>query len=689
MEQPELQEDQAPEADQPIAPDQFIAMVTQSENLAAEMDDHELELIGRDAVDDFDLDKESMSDWLEKMEKAIDLANLVKEEKTYPFKSASNIKYPLVTSAALQFNARAYPAIVSPTDLVKTKIWGGDPQGIKAAKGKRASSYMSWQLLSEVEEWDQETDKLLVQLPIVGDMFRRVWHDGERARCKLIDPGKFVVNIKAQNISDAPRCSEELSLYPHEIKERITDGRFVDFEYDEDSDDDQAAQDFIEMHTRLDLDKDGYREPYIVVVHRERQTVVRLVADFEPEDVRFKTETKPVPAMVQTETGMVETVQMQEVPTGIKEIRRNTYFVHYQFMPGMGEGMLGTGLGILLGDISAAVNSSINMMMDAGHYASLGGGFIGSEFRIKGGNKRMRPGEYMMVSATGDDIRKGLIDRTFPGPDTVMFQMLGLLMEAGKEISSTKDIMTGDAGSKTMTATATMALIEQGMKVFTAAYKRIFRSLKREFKMFAVINATTLDPEKYSAFHDEPANPQEDFDLTGMDIEPVADPNAVTKTQEMARAQLLMEMSQQGLVNPQVAALRILEAASIDDVEELLPQPDPMQEQMTMMGMAAAEADLTMKRVSIEKVIAEIESERASAAETWAGIELEEKQQRFDVLLAMMEDSRKNVDQAIAAASAGMARKPGDGSNPAGALPAIVGPQEVNVSGVLGGQAPV
>ena len=612
-----------------VSPAELLQSIIAVPNIAAEMADRQLVEIGQEAKRSYDLDRESMSEWLAKMEKAIDLATLVKKEKSYPFEKASNIKYPLVTSAALQFNARAYPAIVPSDDVVKARVWGRDVGGKKAARGERVSSFMSWQLACEIEEWESDTDKLLVQLPIVGDMFRKVWFDGERPRCKLIEPGKMVINAKCQNIWTAPRCTEEYDLYPYQIKEREADGRFIAIEYNDKDEDDQAPEAFIEQHTRLDLDEDGYPEPYIVTVHCDTEKVVAIAADFTLDDVKFRMEPRPVAAVVQTEMGPMQVMQMQEFPAAVERIKSRSYFVHYQFMPGMDGGFWGTGLGVLLGDISSAINTSFNQLFDAGHYASLGGGFIGAEFRLKGGAKRMRPGEWAMVNAKGADVRSAIVPMTFPGPDATMFQMLGLLIDAGKEISSTADVLTGET-ARTQTATTTMALIEQGLKVFTAAYKRIFRSMKREYKLFAEINAATLDPAKYNAFLDDVQqgedgqlmpvqhDPRQDFGAADMDIQPVSDPNSVTKMQEMAKAQLVMEMAEKGMADPAEAAKRIFEAASVHDADALIPKPDPMMEQiqqiMTQLQVKDAEAAVQTKLTGIEKMLSEIMENRAQAA---------------------------------------------------------------------------
>lgn len=636
-----------------ISPEEFVAYVTQSENLAAELPDGRLAEIASDVISDFRMDEESMSEWLEKMERGLDLAKLVKNTKSYPFEKASNIKYPLVTSAALQFNARAYPAIVPPDRVVKAKVWGADPAGDKAARAERVSEHMSYQLAARIEEWEGETDKLLVQLPIVGTMVRKWWYDPTegRARCRLIDADKFIVNDKVKNLTEAPRMSEKLPLYPNEIESRIRVGMFTRFEYDEDSEDSQAPEDFIEQHCRLDLDEDGYAEPYIVTVHLRTETVVRIIADFRPEDVKFETEEVLQPAMIPAPNGMmVQTVQPVEIPVGIIAVKRGSYFADFHFMPSMDGGFHGTGLGLLLGDISDAINSTINMLMDAGHYGTLGGGFIGAnDFRVKGGAMRLRPGEWKQVGYSGDDIRKSMVPMQAVQPDATMFQMLGMLIDAGREIASVKDVMTGDTGGMNMQPTTLMALIDQGMQVFTAAYKRIFRGLKCEYKLLARINSETVSPEEYNAFHDgqEMFDPSQDYSAADMDIQPVADPRSVTKMQQAAKAQTLMGWASEGLVDRGAALNRASEALDIEDVEELMPKPDPMQEQAAMLEMAGRKAEILSQRAGVELTLAKVSSEKAKATKDLAQADAEDARVKLDAIKVRLEDERDELDRIL------------------------------------------
>jgi len=699
--------EEIPEQMPPPPPDQFVEFVTQSNNLAAELSEEILTRIGSEAVEDYNGDKESMDEWFDKMEKGLELARLVKQDKDYPFKNAANIKFPLVTSAALQFNARAYPAIVPSARIVQVKVWGSDPTSEKAKRAERISEHMSWQLSCKVEEWEEETDKLLVQLPIVGTMIRKWWFDPVegRARCRVIEPGKFIVHKRVKNLSEAPALSEEIDLYPHEIESRIRSGQFVEFEYGTEEDEDDEPQRFIEQHTRVDLDEDGYPEPYIVTVHEETETVVRMVADFTVADVKFKSEMQSFPVLQETMvpqqqfdpmTGAVgivavpmvqETMEQREVIVGITAIKRSSYFVAYQFLPSMDGGFWGTGLGLLLGDISDSINSIINMLLDAGHYASAGGGFIGAELRMKGGATRLRPGEYKAVQAAGNDVRSAIVPLTLPGPDAVLFQMLGLLIDAGREIASVKDVVTGEAPNGSETATGQLARIEQGLMVFTAAYKRIFRALKKEFKMLAQINAGTITPEEYNEFHDDMDpqgqplmhDPAADYSAADMDVEPVADPRSVTKMQQAAKANIVMDLARNGMANPQIAMMRIAEAMDIEDPQELMPQPTPPQQMMQQMQMAAAQADLTAKQVAVQKTMAEIEETKANtmkliaAAATDANkVELERAAQRLEAMRMRLEHEDKQLGHLLGVAGrmAGESRNgSAQGGNAAGSAP--------------------
>jgi chaperonin GroES len=288
------------EEDEPIT---LQAVLMNASNVAEIMTDDELSRMASKVIDEYKIDKESRTDWLKRVSEAIDLAKQVVKAKSYPWPKASNIKYPLVTTAAIQFSARAYPAIVSGTDLVKTKVNGFDPDGVKRMRGARIGMHMSWQLLDEMKAWEEETDKMFMIMPIVGMCFRKTYFDSTQGLnvSKIVLAQNLVFNYSASSFMDLNRKTEELELYPHQITERIRSGTFIDFDFGPaqlrpavfvgykgmvgNNNDPDAPHLFLEQHRLYDLDGDGYPEPYICTVHNDSGKTVRVVPRFDEKSI--------------------------------------------------------------------------------------------------------------------------------------------------------------------------------------------------------------------------------------------------------------------------------------------------------------------------------------------------------------------------------------------------------------------
>lgn len=75
-------------------------------------------------------------------------------------------------------------------------------------------------------------------------------------------------------------------------------------------------------------------------------------------------------------------------------------------------------------------------------------------------------------------------------------------MKSGKELASVAEIFVGKMPGQNTPAT-TVATIEQGMKVFTAVYKRVYRSLTKEFRKIYKLNKIYLNPTEYISALDE------------------------------------------------------------------------------------------------------------------------------------------------------------------------------------------
>ena len=510
-------------------------------NCADHFEEHERNALGERVSREYDIDLRSRSEWETKARRAEDIADQAAQEKNYPFEKASNIKYPMLVTAALQFAARAYPAIVDGDNIVKCKVVGPDPAGQKKARADRVARHMNRQIGVEMAEWEEDTDTMLHQVPVVGCAFRKTYYSHEQGRCRseMISAFDFVVNQKTKDLDTVPRATHVVMLYPHEIEERRRSGVFLNEDLPQaEGEDDDAPHEFLEQMRLIDMDEDGYVEPWIVTVHKQTSKVMRIVANFEAADVL-----------------------LHDDGNKIVRINRRVRVTKIPFIPDSSGGFYDVGFGKLLAPVSDVIDGTLNQIMDAGHLQNAGGGFVAAGLNAKSATLRMQPGKFHAITAPGKTIRESIVPHNFPGPSPVLFQVLGLMIDAGKDIAAIQDILTGDM-PREQTATTTMAMIEQGLKVFTAIYKRIYRALCREFKILFELNGRYLDQPAYVMLQDQPAAVvSTDYDEKSMDVMPVADPKIVTDMQRIMMGQAVYELS---MTNPMIdkfeATRRMLEA---------------------------------------------------------------------------------------------------------------------------------
>ncbi|GBQ90342.1 hypothetical protein AA13595_2867 [Gluconacetobacter johannae DSM 13595] len=550
----------------------------ESPNIAGELDEETCAAIAQRVRREYDMDDASRGPWKEKYRRWLDLAQQVAEPKTYPWPGASNVIFPLLTIAAVQFAARAYPAIVRDRDVVRGTVLGRDdgvpamdplcpgrplvgpdgapvwlvPPGARRTRADAIGRHMSWQVLDEMEEWEEQTDKLLLKLSIVGVMFRKTYFDPalQRNVSETVDPLRLCIDYNAKSFATAPRITEEIDLYPWEVQERIRAGLFLDDEYGcnhDASPDDDAPVTFLEQHRRIDLDEDGYAEPYIVTIARDSGRLARIVAGYDMEGVMF---------------GAAD--------HRIRRIDPVPYYTKFPFIPSPDSAIYDIGFGTLLHPLNEAVNTSLNQMFDAAHLANAGGGFIGSGLSLNAGSVRFQVGEYKVVNAPGAALRENLVPLAFPGPNPVLFQLLTFLVDAGREIASVKDILSGAMPGGNTPGVLGLAVIQQGLKVFSAIFKRVHRSLGAEFRKLYRLNRIYLPDEvgfRVGAGYFSVT--RADYEQ-GSGVEPVSDPEIVTDMQKLARANFLLAFKDDPWCDGHEIRRRAFDAAAIGEVGRVL-----------------------------------------------------------------------------------------------------------------------
>lgn len=650
--QPEL----TPEAEgEPVSLDAIMQMT----NVADSIDDSTLTDMGTTLSEQIRIDQESRADWEEKYEDYMRLATQVMETKSMPWHGASNIKYPLLTIAVMQFAARAYHQLVPGPKVVKARVVGKDPDGAKSAQANRISKFMSWQCLEDMDTWEDDMDRLCLVLPIAGNTFKKTYHNSEGKNVsELVLPKDLIVNYYAKDVASAPRKSHVLYYYPNDIVEKIRTGEFIEFDMDADKpdrvesyqnsnigyddthgsayypdatdealglnppgqQDEDAPHTFYECHCWWDLDEDGYKEPYIITIHEETEKVVRVVARYSPNNI------------ITNDEG------------NIAKIIADEYFTNFIFVPDPNSGVYGLGFGTLLGPINETANTLINQLVDAGTLANLPSGFLARGIRIPGGQQPLKPGEWRHVNTIADDLRKGIVPLPVKEPSNVLYELLAMMLDAGQQLSSVTSLMVGENPGQNQPYSTTSEVLRQGLQVFSSIYKRIHRSMKKEFKKLYKLNELFLTEPQYFTVLDYDSVTDEgnqmqifpsDFNESEMNVVPASDPSLVDSTEERAKAESLKQMLGSGFVNPQEATNRILEAEGHADIEKLMdiPEPEPSFEQKIEMEKVEIEKQKTASDAQIDQYKAQVESARAQA------------QNALDYAKAMAETNKQQMEQ--------------------------------------------
>lgn len=553
--------------------------------------DAELTTLGMKVVTDWEQDDAERAEWKAAVEKALKQA--AQDEppaKDYPWPGASRVQYPILVVASQQFAARAYPAIVRGDEAARVKVIGADKDGKKAERAERVKDYLNYLLFYGMEDWEQDVDVMLNQIPIIGMGFKKVYYDPRKGVVsEYVNALRLTVPKDTVSLERCPRVTQDFDRYPYEIASLQRSGfyRRVEIALSPADEDDQAPRLLLEQHRLEDMDGDGVEEPYVITVDKETQQILRIEAAFNENDKDFG----------------------YDAEGNLLAIRRWMPYVDFPFLPDPKGGFYGIGFGKLLESITAVINTSINQLLDAGHAQVAGGGFITAGLRIQGAGQsstiRFKPGEYKTVNTPSGIARDAVWERTIPQPSAVLFSLLDLVLGAAKDISAVKDVLTGDTPATAPVGT-TLALIEQGLQQFTSIYKRIFRSERRELgKVRECVKRWGSAKEYLEVLDDPAANFEEDFKGEGKDILPVSDPTVVTRAQALAKAQFGLQFVEAPGMNVQALIMDALRAAEIDDPERLFapPQqgPDPMAVAAAKKDAAVAEKDQTQAVLNMAK----------------------------------------------------------------------------------------
>ena len=147
------------------------------QNLAEVFDPYDLSKVAMHYLDLIKNDKTSREERDKQYEEGLKRTGLGKDAPGGAnFLGASKVVHPIMAEACVDFASRAIKELFPPDGPTRTKIIG-DVNKDKVEVAERKRDYMNWQLTEQIEEFRDEQEQLLTQLPLGGSQYLKMWYD--------------------------------------------------------------------------------------------------------------------------------------------------------------------------------------------------------------------------------------------------------------------------------------------------------------------------------------------------------------------------------------------------------------------------------------------------------------------------------------------------------------------------------
>ena len=532
-------------------------------NLAEYVDDKELRTLANDCISMFDSDKSSRSSWESTYKEGLDQLGLEIEDRTTPWAGACGVFHPMLSESVVRFQAQTIQEIMPAKGPVKTQIWGVLTDD-REKQAQRVQNYMNYQLIEVMTEYRSETEKLLFSLPLAGSAFRKIYFDPSLGRptSMFVPAEDFVVSYNESELEQAERYTHVMNRSTNQVRKLQVSGFYRDVElttsYIEENPitskfneiggvspswDNNERHQLLEMHCDIDVpgfeDPDGVALPYVITIDKSSSTILSIYRNWAEED-----------------------------PHRIKK----QHFVHYGYVPGIG--FYNLGLIHMIGGLAKSATSLLRQLVDAGTLSNLPGGLKTRGLRIKGDDTPIMPGEFRDVDVPGGVIRDNITFLPYKEPSSVLYQLLGNIVEEGRRFASMADLKVADMNQEAPVGT-TLAILERAMKVQSAIQARIHASLKQEYKILVGIIRDYTSPDYPYETEEGEGIKVQDFD-DRIDVVPVSDPNAATMAQRIMQYQAAMQLAQQspGLYDMPLLHREMMDLIGIPNADKIVPKPD-------------------------------------------------------------------------------------------------------------------
>jgi len=605
------------------------------QDISEDIPEERLATLGERVRRQFDEDWGSMQDWMNSVDKGVKLMKQEFNTKSTPWDGASNFKSPILSEASISFGDKASLEILRARNLVKADIIGKDKTGQKKKLAERVTEAMNYQVNYQMTGWRKDQKRMLYVLPNVGCMFKKTVFDPleGKAASHIIQYPDFAINQATTSMETSRSFTQILDIDLNGMLDRQDAGIWRDVDvYPKDSEGDEGSNEaadttdaesnpdrFLEQQCFADLDDDGKEEPYIVTIHEQTMTVMRVVPRYDERSFMVKTPEGRIMNLVEAIKKETEaSVQRGEELPALADISKfelirinpKQEITKYGFIPSPDGTFLDLGYAHLLGAITQGVNTTTNQLTDAGTLRNMGGGFLAKGFRKKMGPIRMKPGQYSSTEIAARDLQTGILSNPNPEPSQVLFALNEKLEQQGRTFAAIVDT-SGQIQANTAPTTA-LAIIQEALISTSALMGRILDGMSEEFQILFDINKRTFDPELYKTILDElEASSAADFNNESLDIVPTATPEMSSKLQRMQLSVVEMEQIPNVVAaggNPQAIIRNFFERIGSDNIDDIFPE-EPTDQQAQEIARFREQQELANQLQTQQLQLAELQTE--------------------------------------------------------------------------------
>lgn len=563
-------------------------------NLAMAMEDAILRDIGSARQDALQNYKNSRQQWEEKIKQGIRYLGLNTEgEGNTDVEGACTAVHPLLIENVVKFQAKAIQELWPAKGPVRTKV-RGYVDIPREQVAQRVRTFMNYQLTEQVPGFYSDLERNLFRVGFMGTGIRKAgWNTANVVPDPtIVYAENFYVDPSVSHLKDAEEYIEVMELSTRKMDNLIASNTFREFtenDAEETLDTNEIteaianAQGFDmslerkgftvgESHCYLDLNGDdpflpeGGSAPYIVHFNVKTGNVYSIRRNWREAD----------PAM-----------------------NKRLWYTIDQFIPAFG--IYSLGYVHLIGDLAASASAALRALVDSGQFANWTAGFKSQDAKFAESDTPLGFGEFRDVNLSPEELQKAFLPLPTKEPNQTLFTLLKFMVESGQKFADSADEVVANSTNYGPAAT-TLALLEASQRFYSSIHKRLHQSQGEFLKLIGELNFENLpDTINFVVGAENQYVQRTDFNPQVVDVLPASDPNALTESQRVAKAQIELNTAAQfpQFHDMREALRRYYAALGVESVDKLMTNPeaeaisaDPLTEIQVAMSGKAIKAQL-------------------------------------------------------------------------------------------------